>query len=146
MIIESIYPVDVHQQKASPVVAIPLNGTNPSGPCELRRLEPKKVFRALMAQIGTAAPVVTVLENSLGGTVVWTREGAGIYKGTLVGAFPPNKCFTVIARRNAGLVSTVTAKAPNVDSDDILVETHNGTIFNDNLMGDGCCLEVIVFP
>ena len=33
-----------------------------------------KVYRALLSQTGTAAPTATVLENTLGGTVVWTRD------------------------------------------------------------------------
>lgn len=39
----------------------------------------------------TAAPVATVLENTLGGELVWTRAGEGSYVGTLVGAFPQEK-------------------------------------------------------
>jgi hypothetical protein len=45
------------------------------------------VYTALLSQSGTNAPVATVLENTLGGTVVWTRVGAGDYFGTLAGAF-----------------------------------------------------------
>jgi hypothetical protein len=55
-----------------------------------------KRYRALMTQTGTAAPVATVLENTLGGTLVWTRVGAGAYRGTLTGAFPVNKYFALI--------------------------------------------------
>ena len=40
-------------------------------------------------------PVVTVLKNTLGGTVVWTRNSIGVYFGTLANAFPPDK--TVIS-------------------------------------------------
>lgn len=49
------------------------------------------VYTALLTQTGTSAPVATVLENTLGGTVVWTRESAANYIGTLAGAFPNNK-------------------------------------------------------
>jgi hypothetical protein len=38
-------------------------------------------------QTGTAAPVVQVLENTIG-NIVWTRFGVGDYRGTLTGAFP----------------------------------------------------------
>jgi hypothetical protein len=50
-------------------------------------------YKALLAQSGTDAPVATVLENSLGGTVVWTRTDAGDYLATLSGAFPETKTF-----------------------------------------------------
>ncbi len=52
-----------------------------------------KVYRALLTQTSTAAPVATVLENSLGGMVVWTRTDTGDYLGTLVGAFTASKTF-----------------------------------------------------
>lgn len=50
-----------------------------------------KEYVALLTQSGTDAPVATVLYNDLGGTVVWTRGGVGLYEGTLTGAFTVNK-------------------------------------------------------
>lgn len=47
-----------------------------------------KKYVALLTQTGTSAPVATVLENTLGGTVVWTRAGEGYYTATLAAAFP----------------------------------------------------------
>ena len=43
----------------------------------------------------TGAPVVTVLENTIGG-IVWTYIGPGEYQGTLFGEFPINKTFVII--------------------------------------------------
>ena len=54
-----------------------------------------KVYRALLTQSGTNAPVAIVLENTLGGTVVWTYSDVGTYFGTLVGAFTNNKTVGV---------------------------------------------------
>jgi hypothetical protein len=56
-------------------------------------IRPYKVYVALLTQAGTDAPVATVLENTLGGTVVWTRSDAGVYIGTLASAFTENKTF-----------------------------------------------------
>ncbi|MEW6129592.1 MAG: hypothetical protein AB1757_21305 [Acidobacteriota bacterium] len=56
-----------------------------------------KKYVALLTQTGTNAPVVTVLENTLG-EIVWSRFGAGVYKGTLNNAFPQNK--TVLFTQN----------------------------------------------
>jgi len=36
-------------------------------------------YTALLTQSGTNAPVATVLENTLGGEVVWSRESEGTY-------------------------------------------------------------------
>lgn len=46
-----------------------------------------KVYKALLTQNGTNAPVATVLENTLGGEVVWSRTDVGSYVGFLEGAF-----------------------------------------------------------
>jgi hypothetical protein len=52
---------------------------------------PYKIYNAILTQSGNSAPVATVLQNTLGGTVVWTRYSEGLYLGTLTGAFTPNK-------------------------------------------------------
>ncbi len=57
----------------------------------LERQASYKVYTALLTQTGTDAPVATVLENTLGGTVVWTRSSAGVYVGTLTNGFTLNK-------------------------------------------------------
>lgn len=52
-----------------------------------------KVYTALLTQSGTDAPTATVLENNLGGTVVWARSDIGEYTATLTGAFTVDKTF-----------------------------------------------------
>jgi hypothetical protein len=47
-----------------------------------------KKYVALLTQIGTNNPVADVLENTLGGTLTWTRQSTGIYHATLTNAFP----------------------------------------------------------
>ena len=54
-----------------------------------------KVYTALLNQTGVAAPVPTILENTLG-NIVWSYVAAGNYKGTLTGAFLQNKYFAPI--------------------------------------------------
>src|SRR6478752_4564705 len=67
-----------------------------------------KVYTALITQSGTGAPVATVLENTLGGTIVWTYGAVGIYVATLSGAFTTNKT-TVLATLNTSSVSSTIA-------------------------------------
>lgn len=55
-----------------------------------------KVYRALLTQSGVNAPTASVLENTLGGAIVWARVGLGQYEGTLTGAFPASKTFILI--------------------------------------------------
>ncbi len=52
-------------------------------------------YVALLTQTSTNAPVATVLENTFGGTPVWTRGFAGIYTCTLASAFPLAKTFVI---------------------------------------------------
>lgn len=55
---------------------------------------PYKVYTALLTQAGTNAPTAIVLENTLGGDIVWSYGQVGLYIGTLNGAFPDyNKVF-----------------------------------------------------
>lgn len=57
-----------------------------------------KLYTALLTQSGTASPTVDILENTLGGTIVWTRSGIGSYTGTLSGMFPDtNKVFCIFS-------------------------------------------------
>ena len=43
---------------------------------------PYKVYTALLSQTGTSAPTATVLENTLGATVTWSRNNIGQYQAT----------------------------------------------------------------
>ena len=69
---------------------------------QVKGTRPYKVYTALLNQTGTNAPVATVLENTLGGTVVWSRNASGVYYGTLSGAFINNKTFVNCSGRYIG--------------------------------------------
>ena len=75
---------------------------------------PYKVYTALLSQSGTNAPVATVLENTLGGTVDWSRAGAGIYNGTLYGAFTTDKTQTFSIASLTGVLITAGATSTNI--------------------------------
>lgn len=92
---------------------LPANGTV----CAVRFL-PKaqpKTYVALLTQSGTDAPVATVLENTLGGTVVYSYSQTGIYDGTLSLAFPSNKTVTVIngGGNSGSLLGSITRLSDN---------------------------------
>lgn len=57
-------------------------------------------YIALLNQTGTAAPVATILHNTLEGIPVWTRTGAGAYVATLAGQFPSNKTTVMASTLN----------------------------------------------
>jgi len=59
-------------------------------------------YVALLGQIGTDAPQVIILENTIG-DIVWTRQNTGFYRANLVGAFPTNKTWcSAISGANTG--------------------------------------------
>lgn len=64
-----------------------------------------KVYAALISQAGIADPVVTVLGTNTIGAIVWTRTSAGLYFGTLAGAFVANKTGLVPGSVNQGITN-----------------------------------------
>lgn len=57
------------------------------------------VYKAYITQAGGAAPTVIVVQNTIG-AIVWARGAAGIYTGTLAGAFVAGKTFVTIGQDN----------------------------------------------
>jgi hypothetical protein len=154
-----------------------INGTNPANPASGKRVlfaksdgwydknssgttvklattadvtAPYLVYTALLTQSGTNAPVATVLENTLGGTVVWSRDVAGIYVATLSGAFPANKTTPISQREQQS--------ADNVDD---IPQWLTGLRLTDNTYGlntgnfdsglsdsvlNGAFIEIRVYP
>ena len=54
-------------------------------------------YAALLTQSGTVAPVATILENSIGGTVTWSYVSPGVYTATITGGtFTANKTMVFI--------------------------------------------------
>jgi hypothetical protein len=55
------------------------------------------VYTALITQAGTAAPVATVLQNTTGGTITWTRSSTGRYVATISGkTYTANKTAVLV--------------------------------------------------
>lgn len=81
-------------------------------------------YVALLSQSGTDAPVAAVLENTLGGTVVWSREDVGRYSATLTGAFTANKTWcSAIAGGYYG--NSVFLLFTRIDSDTAMLQSYD---------------------
>jgi hypothetical protein len=62
---------------------------------------PYKVYSALITQTDTNAPVATVLENTLGVTMTWSRVSEGLYRVTAgSGIFTTAKTWTIMNNAN----------------------------------------------
>jgi hypothetical protein len=72
-----------------------------------------KSYVALISQSGTAAPTVTILENTIG-DIVWTRFAAGDYRGTLTDAFTSGKVITLSNQIEP--LQTILIVRKNIDS------------------------------
>ena len=61
-----------------------------------------KVYTALLTQAGATAPVATILQNTTGGTLTWTRQSAANYTVTASSAlFIANK--TIVFLNNGSI-------------------------------------------
>jgi hypothetical protein len=81
-----------------------------------------KVYTALLTQTGTDAPVATVLENTLGGDVNFTRTDVGNYLIT------SNELFTIgktIVQHQFGAGATyIMSVDANYDNSELYMETN----------------------
>jgi len=100
---------------------------------------PYKVYTALLTQSGTNTPVATVLENTLGGDLAWTRISDGVYNATLSVAFVENKTFLnlsynhendvtgsstgLVFRVNQNTIQLETGVIGDIRFDSILIDT-----------------------
>lgn len=102
-------------------------------------------YVALLTQTGTDAPVATVLENTLGGTVVWTRSDIGVYLGTLANTFTDAK--TVCFMGNNLAPNGYFGKSPEVPGDDdLLLQTTDGNGSNADEFLYQTSIEIRVYP
>jgi hypothetical protein len=106
-------------------------------------IRPYKVFTALVSQADTGAPTMTILENTLSGTPVFSYDDVGEYELTLAGEFVNNKTaiFTSVLI-NDNLFRTYTAV--RVSNDVIEVKSYNaGTLANTMLSNS--LLEIRIY-
>ena len=96
---------------------------------------PYKVYTVNMNQISTSAPtIVTTYENTLGGSIVWTRIGVGDYRGTLTGAFTSLKTVAFTSLAGAVSMTPLFINGERVSNNEIRITTYNGMTPTDGLM------------
>jgi hypothetical protein len=62
------------------------------------------IYKAILTQTGTADPVATILENTLNTNVIWTRDSAGEYTGTLEGGEFNTSTFVLTSLGNTPVI------------------------------------------
>lgn len=99
------------------------------------------VYTALLNQSGENAPVATVLENTLGGDIIWTRDNAGQYTGTLANAFTADKTFLLFSfPNNSDNLPVSIIQRVDADSINVIVSGDN------RLTNDRAFVEIRVYP
>jgi hypothetical protein len=79
-------------------------------------IKPYKVYTALLTQEEEDAPVATILENTLGVDIVWTRLSTGFYRATpSESIFLENKTFHFVNSNNQGLAFEVASLLNDTD-------------------------------
>lgn len=63
---------------------------------------PYKVYTATVSQSGTADPVATVLQNTIGANPLWERTAVGTYHFSFDGSFPSGKTAIITSPDPAG--------------------------------------------
>jgi hypothetical protein len=104
-----------------------------------------KTYRALVTQSSTSAPTATVLENSLGGAVVWARSSTGTYTATLVGAFTSAKTFIMQPGETGTIAAIKNVLAVRTSADVVTVTTGSGGTLEDSVLSS-YPVEILVYP
>ena len=99
-------------------------------------------YIALASQSSTNAPVIKILENTLGRVPIWTYDGAGGYLCTLAGAFPEGKVATFISGSSNTIENTISLD--RVTDDYLSLNTSNGAAYADNILNN-TALEIRVY-
>ena len=106
-------------------------------------------YVALLTQSGADAPVAAVLDNSLGGALVWARVGAGSYTATLAGAFPDaDKVFINAPRAFANddeLAGSYIAYVVVIDANTVKLVVGGFEVPSDNRL-NRYPIEILVYP
>lgn len=101
-----------------------------------------KKYVATLTLSGTSDPIATVMENTYGGTVVWTRTGLGSYAGTLTGAFTVGK--TVIFVTRVGNSNILSAGPNTANTVSLSNWTSGGSSIDANM--NGVSVEIRTYP
>ncbi len=108
-----------------------------------------KVYIALLTQTGTNAPVATVLKNTLGGEVVWSRTGMGTYEGTLTGAFVINKTTPIsktLPKLNDVITSTYNIQGGRSTNNTYVITTGNSDDGINDEQLQNVLIKIEVYP
>lgn len=108
-----------------------------------------KIYKVLLTQSGETAPVATVLENTLGWTPVWSRDGVGAYRvddplGEVGSRLPFGKTWGIAGGVSDDIVLGGWTKFIEAGSYywQLFVYDHDGILSDEGLVNCSILLEV----
>lgn len=107
---------------------------------------PYKVYTALLTQEGTNPPVATVLENTLGFDVIWTRFSDGIYQSQAAFDITKTAVFAPCSYDSNSITHVVVNTSNQVT---IITSIQNGTTMQFENKDDALYnspIEIRVYP
>jgi len=104
-----------------------------------------KVWAGILAQSSTNAPTATVIYNTLGGAVAWTRISTGVYRGTQAGAFTSNKTICMAFNPTIEQDGIYSVNMLRTTGDYITLQTLNASFANQDIFSVLQVL-ILVFP
>ena len=107
--------------------------------------KPYKVYTALLSQSGTNAPTAIVLENTLGGTVVWARNNVGSYTAILTGAWIGNKTFVFVSQGSSSNIGSSIRTIRGTTTDLHLFTYDSSKTLSDNIIDNNAPIEIRVY-
>jgi hypothetical protein len=123
---------------------VKLSAAYMTGPLTQQIEQPMNIYRALLTQSGTSAPVATVLENTFGAPLVWSYANVGDYNVTLAAAFPNANTF---ARGGPGILTLKQSVMSRTDANVVNLKTYSnitGPAANDLLTASP--VEIVQYP
>jgi hypothetical protein len=107
-----------------------------------------QVYVALLGgqDYSTDPPVATVLENTLGGEIVWSVLGDGQYLGTLTGGFDQSKTVVFYPGYSSGAMWSPFDIGVYYDGSGIFISGVEGATVNNCDSGAGRPIEIRVYP
>lgn len=102
------------------------------------------LYKAILAQAGTAAPSATVLENSIGNPI-WSRVDTGDYQLQLASAFPSGKTFIRVSFSNTGAGEVFQVTAKREDDNNVRLKTWTSAIAAVDVFTD-LFFEIEIYP
>lgn len=104
-------------------------------------------YVALLNQDEEEAPVATVLQNSIGGVPVWTRDDSGSYLCTLASAFPANKTFCLVTYgMDPGSFGVISFGRISNNQLSLVLNGSEGPVDFENAPSNNICVEIRVYP